>query len=80
MAVTFNPNAPYGTIYGDPYGRVYEQEGVYFTGSGELWLPTGEPDDDAPAPAAAAKPKKPVAKPAAAANGVDAELAAQMKD
>lgn len=79
MAVTFDPNAPHGVIFGDPYGRMYEQGGVFFNGSGELWLPTEGLDESVVAAEPAAKPKKP-AKPAApAADGVDAELAAQLK-
>lgn len=62
----------FGTIYGDDKGRVYEQDGRYFLGTGELWVD----GDGAPAPKTRAKPVAEAAKPADP--GVDDQLNAQL--
>ena len=33
---------PYGTVFGDNQGRVFDQDGEYFRGDGSLWVPTEE--------------------------------------
>lgn len=65
---------PYGIIGGDNDGRAFEQDGVFYTGSGEVWQP---PAAEGEAPAAPVKTGKP-RKAADAPNAVDSELAAQM--
>jgi len=74
MARTLDRSQPFGTITGDDEGRAYEQDGVFFLATGELW----QPAPDAGADLAPAKPKKAKPEPAAETGAVDAELAAQM--
>lgn len=68
---------PFGTVIGDDQGRLYEQDGHFFSADGKLWKPPAE-QAAAPAPAAASAPSKPRAKPAAAAAAADDQLAAQL--
>jgi hypothetical protein len=73
MSKKLDKNKPYGLITGDTEGRVYEQDGQYFTGTGEPW--------GAQEPKAEAKPAKaPKAAPRADVNpdDPDGQLAAQM--
>jgi hypothetical protein len=77
-APTLNRARPFGTISGDEFGRMYEQDHQFFMGDGSLW---SEPErapvpellpDEAPKPA----PKK--AKAAAEPLAQDAQLDAQL--
>lgn len=82
MAITLDRSKPHGAIYGDPHGRMFEQDGVFFTGGGDLWMPTEGVESVESVEAAsqpAAKPKKPAAKAAPAPEGVDSQLAEQLK-
>lgn len=82
-APTLNRARPFGTISGDEYGRMYEQDHMFFMADGSKWI---EPDpvpvaaalpaDEAPAPA---KPAAKKGKPAAAEPlAQDAQLDAQL--
>ncbi len=51
---------PYGTVHGDPLGRLFEQDGVFYDANGEEWK-APEPTPVAETPAIAeevAKKKK----------------------
>lgn len=73
---TLDRSRPFGTIFGDDAGRMFEQDGQYFRGDGSRWS-----DPAAPAPVAdkpATPAKKAGTKPAAPVADVDAQLAAQL--
>jgi hypothetical protein len=79
MAATFDRSRPYGSVFGDLEGRMYEQDGQFFRGDGSLWTPPATADA-VDAPAAKATPKASAKKAAAdpAPATVDAQLDAQM--
>ena len=78
MAKTLDRSKPHGIVWGDDQGRAYEQDGVFFTATGDLWQPPPEAGDDLPAaPTKRKAAAAPAAEPAAAGE-VDSELAAQM--
>lgn len=75
--MALDKSKPFGTVSNDDMGRAYEQDGVFYTATGEVWTDPGEPAAEAPV----AKPKsRKAAEPApeAAPSAVDSELAAQM--
>lgn len=73
---TLNRKQPYGTISGDPLGRMYEQDHLFFMADGSAWVePEPSALDEAPvAKPVAAKKGKAAAEPLAQ----DAQLDAQM--
>lgn len=77
MAKTLDRSQPYGTVMGDDQGRAYEQDGVFFLATGELWQAPPEAEADKPAPVGgSAKRNRPAA--AAETPAGDDQLAAQM--
>lgn len=76
MATTFDRKKPFGTIYNDDQGRMYEQDGNFFRGDGSLW--TDPEAADAPKPATG---KKTASKPAAGESpAADDQINAQLGD
>lgn len=77
---------PYATITGDDQGRLYEQDGQFFTGTGALWQPPAPPAgaDGAAAPLADEPARARRGRPpgsgraAPAPSAADAQIAAQL--
>jgi hypothetical protein len=86
LAIELDKLKPFAQIVGDDEGRAFEQNGRYFTGSGQLWAPP----EVAPAPAAPAEASEPPTRarrirtsttaepPAAPPSEADAQIAAQL--
>lgn len=79
-AATLNRKLPFGSISGDPLGRMYEQDHLYFMADGSAWVAPPEPAEIVAE--AAVVPVKPAAKKGKAVPheplAQDAQLNAQM--
>lgn len=78
-APTLNRSRPFGSITGDPLGRMYEQDNLFFMGDGSVYVEAVEPEilpHETPAPKPAAKKGK--AATAAETPAQDAQLDAQL--
>lgn len=83
MAIELDKLKPYAQIVGDDLGRSFEQNGRFFTGSGQLWTP---PPEEPPAPPEASEPPTRARRirttttepPAAPPSEADAQIAAQL--
>lgn len=76
MANKLDRSRDYGTIQGDDQGRMFEQDGAYFTGDGSEWSAPSEPKKAGKGKAAAAPAADTVDDGAVAAelDQVDAQL------
>lgn len=84
MATTLDRSKPFATVFYDEFGRAFEQDGQFFTGTGALWVEpvtSGAAPEAPPAPAPApkaVKAKAPASARKAPATPEDEQLAAQM--
>lgn len=76
MATSLDRTKPFGTIFGDEAGRMYEQDGAYFLGDGSPWQAPEAAAGDVAAPKAGGKKGKADAAPESPAD--DSQLAAQL--